>query len=94
MGTGRAILAVIIFGVAMMMVFSILPSYADPRTGGATGICPGGPLQDAGNSPWKTHHLNEGGFPAAEIAIDENGNNNDHVCHNHKSNRVMDDRST
>ena len=87
MGTGKVLPTLVILSIAVMMVFSILPSYGDPFSGSA-GVCPGGP---SGNSPWHTHHLNEGGFPSTEFLVDENGNG--HICHIHVGKMFLrDDR--
>ena len=78
MGTGKVLPTLVIFGVLAMMIFSILPAYANHL---ADGVCPGG---SNGKSPWEIHNVG--------IGDQGDANENGHICHNHKSTMTMDDR--
>lgn len=83
MGTAKLLSLIVIFSIAVMLSFSMLPVMATPGAGGLTvGVCPGGPN---GNSPWIMIHTHPPGLGA-----DVNGNG--HVCLHEKSSIEKDDR--
>jgi len=82
MGTGNVLLTLVVFGIAVMMMFSILPAMADHVIGKPAGTCPGAP-----NSPWELFEVNQG------PSKDKDKNGNGHVCQNMKQRSVfIDDR--
>jgi len=73
----------VIFSIAVMLSFSMLPVMATPGAGGLdVGKCPGGPN---GNSPWIMIHNHPPGLGA-----DVNGNG--HTCLNQNAGIEKDDR--
>lgn len=84
MSTEKFLPLIVIFSIAVMLSFSMLPAMATHLSDTPVGVCPGGPN---GNSPWVMRTL-----PAGTEGLGADVNANGHTCFNEHSGIEKDDR--
>jgi len=83
MSTEKFLPLIVIFSIAVMLSFSMLPAMATHITG-ILGTCPG---DITGNSPWIMRMV-----PSGTEGLGADVNENGHVCFNEKAGIEKDDR--
>ena len=84
---GKALSVVVIMGVAVMMIFSILPAYALHDAAGSSPPDDGSHCHGESRSPWVHNTVNI----ENQFELDLDANSNGFYCFNGRSNMFQDD---